>query len=83
MDTRENLFLIWDERHGWSSVESTGHWPLVLGAEPLLSPELFTRAVLALGSDHGRTVLIREQHRGRIHPVDVHFERRLAGYRTG
>lgn len=82
LETRENLFLLWDERYGWSSVESMGHWPLVLGADPLLSPDLFTQAVLALGSDHGRTVLIQEQYRARAHPVDVHFERQLAGYRA-
>lgn len=76
------LRLSWDERRGWFRMEGAARHPLVLGAEPLLSPEVFTHAVTALLSPEIRqVVMVADRDRKNVHPVDPLFERRLAAYR--
>lgn len=76
------LLLAWNELHGWSRLEETGRQALVLGAEALLPPEAFTRAVTALlVPETSRMMMVRERTRTRAHPADPLFERNLAAYR--
>jgi hypothetical protein len=76
------LLLSWDERHGWYRVEGPSRRALVLGAEPLLSPEPFTLAATALlRAGTRQLIMVADRDRGSAHPVDGAFERRLASYR--
>ena len=79
----DDVLLAWDEQRGWARLEKDGRHPLVLGADPLLSPETFTHAVTALLSPGTRQlVMVLDRSRFFAHPVDVLFERRLAAYRA-
>ncbi|MBB6119963.1 DUF6292 family protein [Nocardiopsis algeriensis] len=76
------LVLAWNEVHGWSRQDETGRQALVLGAEPLLPPDAFARAVTALlAPENQRMMMVQDRSRGSAHPADPRFERRLAAYR--
>ena len=76
------ILLSWDELRGWYRMEGSIRRALVLGAEPLLSPEAFTLAVTAqLSAGTRELIMVADRDRGSAHPVDAVFERRLAAYR--
>ncbi|MFL1379290.1 hypothetical protein ACJOT3_04140 [Nocardiopsis sp. frass1] len=78
----QDTTLYWNELRGWSHRCEGARVPLVPGAEALLDPDLMAAAVCALLAPDPRLLLVLEDRsRGAAHPVDAHFERRLAAYR--
>src|SRR5699024_2248291 len=76
------LLLSWDERWGWSQFGEGGYRPLVLGGEPVLSPETFAHAVTVLLAPRTQQLLLMSNGARRTaHPVDCFVARRLASSR--